>query len=52
VWSNLYPLLALKRVNGSGWGSTLLRGAVLAALHWVLIALVLLLAAAGVASVS
>ncbi len=40
AWSNVYPLLALKRVNGSGWGSTLLRGAALALLHWMVIMLV------------
>lgn len=51
AWSNLYPLLALRRVNGSGWPSTLLRGALLAILHWILIGLVfLVLAAAGVAA--
>lgn len=52
AWSNLYPLLALRRVNGSGWPSTLARGAVLAVLHWFLIGLVFIaLAAAGVAAV-
>ncbi|WP_374660303.1 DUF3667 domain-containing protein [Inhella sp.] len=52
AWSNVYPLLALKRVNGSGWPSTLARGAVLAVLHWILIGVVFIgLAAAGVAAV-
>lgn len=52
LWSNLYPLLALRRVNGSAWGSTLLRAALLALLHWgVIVLLLLLLGLAGVASV-
>jgi hypothetical protein len=52
LWSNLYPLMALKRVNGTGWPSALLRGAALAALHWVVISLVVVgLAVVGLASV-
>ena len=52
IWSNLYPLLALKRVNGSRWPSTLLRGALLAALHWVVIVLLIsTLAVIGLVSV-
>lgn len=35
LWSNLYPLLALKRVSGAGWRSTLLRSILLALMHWV-----------------
>ena len=52
AWSNVYPLLALKRVNGSGWGSTLLRGVVLALLHWmVIMLLVVVLVVVGAAAV-
>ncbi len=40
LWSNVYPLLALKRVHAAGWWSTLLRGLLLAFLHWMLILLV------------
>ncbi len=39
AWSNLYPLLALKRVHRAGWWSTLGRGSILALMHWVLIGL-------------
>jgi hypothetical protein len=42
VWGNLYPILALKRVHASGWWSTLARGALLAVMHWIIIALGLL----------
>lgn len=41
LWSNLYPLLALKRVHGAGWLSTLTKAFLLALMHWVLIALLL-----------
>lgn len=41
AWSNLYTLLALKRVYGGGWFSTLLRAGVIAVSHWVLLGLVL-----------
>jgi hypothetical protein len=52
LWGNLYPLLALKRVNGSRWPSTLLRGAVLAVLHWgVIVLVVLALGVIGLVSV-
>lgn len=37
AWSNLYPVLALKRVHAAGWITTLLRAAVLAVLHWLII---------------
>lgn len=48
VWSNLYPILALKRVHAAGWGTTLLRALVLAGLHWLVIGVVVLgLAIAG-----
>lgn len=39
AWSNLYPLMALRRVYGGGWPAVLLRASVLAVLHWVLLAL-------------
>ncbi len=42
AWSNLYPIVALKRVHAAGWGTTVLRAALLAALHWVIITLGLL----------
>lgn len=42
AWANLYPLLALRRVHGAGWGSTVLRAGALALLHWLLISLALL----------
>ncbi|MFN4115453.1 MAG: DUF3667 domain-containing protein [Inhella sp.] len=41
LWSNVYPLLALKRVHTASWAGTLLRGLLLAVLHWALILLVL-----------
>lgn len=37
LWSNLYPLLALRRVHAIGWWGTLWRGVLLALSHWVLI---------------
>lgn len=48
AWSNIYPVVALKRVHAaSGW-TTLLRAALLAVLHWVIISLgLLVLALAG-----
>ena len=42
AWSNIYPLLALKRVHQASWWTTLLRGGLLAVMHWVVIALGLL----------
>lgn len=42
VWSNVYPVLALKRVHEAGWGTTVLRAGLLSALHWILICLGLL----------
>jgi hypothetical protein len=36
-WSNLYPLLALKRVHRAGWASTLAKATLLVLMHWVLI---------------
>lgn len=39
LWSNLYPLLALKRVHQAGWASTLAKASVLVVLHWLLISL-------------
>ncbi len=39
AWSNLYPVLALRRVYGGGWVSVLMRAAVLALLHLVLLSL-------------
>lgn len=39
AWSNLYPLIALRRVYGGGWPMVLLRASFLAMLHWVLLAL-------------
>lgn len=39
LWSNLYPLLALKRVHPAGWASTLAKASVLVVLHWMLISL-------------
>jgi Protein of unknown function (DUF3667) len=39
AWSNLYPVLALKRVHAaSGW-TTVLRAGLLAMMHWVLLTL-------------
>lgn len=37
LWSNLYPLLALKRVHSAGWATTLAKATVLVLLHWLLI---------------
>lgn len=42
VWSNIYPVLALKRVHAASWWTTLLRAGLLAVLHWILIGLGLL----------
>ncbi|MFG6467181.1 DUF3667 domain-containing protein [Pelomonas baiyunensis] len=42
LWSNIYPVVALKRVHAASWWTTLLRAGLLAALHWVLIGLGLL----------
>lgn len=48
AWSNIYPVIALKRVHAASWWTTLLRAALLAALHWVIIGLgVLVLAMVG-----
>jgi len=43
VWSNLYPLLALKRVHQAGWSGTLAKATLLVLMHWVLIAIALTL---------
>jgi len=42
AWSNIYPVVALKRVHAASWWTTVLRGALLAMLHWVIIILGLL----------
>lgn len=42
AWSNLYPVVALKRVHESSWWTTVLRAALLAVLHWFIIGLGLL----------
>lgn len=42
AWSNIYPVIALKRVHASSWWTTVLRAAVLAVLHWFIIGLGLL----------
>ncbi|RTL37435.1 MAG: DUF3667 domain-containing protein [Burkholderiales bacterium] len=42
LWSNVYPVVALKRVHAASWWTTLLRAAVLAVLHWLIIGLGLL----------
>lgn len=39
-WSNLYPLLALKRVHGAGWPLTLGKATLLVLMHWMLIGIV------------
>lgn len=39
LWSNIYPVVALKRVHEASWWTTLLRAALLAVLHWVIIGL-------------
>ena len=39
LWSNIYPVIALKRVHAASWWTTLLRAALLAVLHWVIIGL-------------
>jgi len=39
AWSNIYPVLALKRVHAASWWTTVLRAAVLACLHWLIIGL-------------
>ncbi len=46
AWSNIYPVIALKRVHAASWWTTLLRVALLAVLHWVIIGLVLVLVVA------
>lgn len=42
AWSNIYPVVALKRVHAASWWTTLLRAALLAMLHWLIIGLGLL----------
>lgn len=42
LWSNLYVLLALRRVYGGSWPATLSRGLGLAVLHWVGLSLLLM----------
>lgn len=42
AWSNIYPVVALKRVHAASWWTTLLRAALLAVLHWFIIGLGLL----------
>ena len=42
AWSNIYPVVALKRVHAASWWTTVLRAAVLAVLHWFIIGLGLL----------
>lgn len=39
AWSNIYPVVALKRVHQASWWTTLLRAALLAVLHWFIIGL-------------
>ena len=39
AWSNIYPVIALKRVHAASWWTTVLRAALLAVLHWVIITL-------------
>lgn len=39
AWSNIYPVVALKRVHTASWWTTVLRAALLAVLHWVIITL-------------
>jgi hypothetical protein len=39
AWSNLYPLIALRRVYGGRWPTVLLRATVLVVLHWILLGL-------------
>lgn len=39
AWSNIYPVVALKRVHAASWWTTLLRAALLAVLHWLIITL-------------
>jgi hypothetical protein len=49
LWSSLYPVIALKRVHAASWLTTGLRAALLALLHWVVLAFALAgLALAGV----
>lgn len=42
AWSNLYPVIALKRVHEASWWTTVLRAGLLAVLHWVILGLGLL----------
>lgn len=42
AWSNIYPVVALKRVHAASWWTTLLRAGLLAMLHWVILGLGLL----------
>lgn len=39
AWSNVYPVIALKRVHAASWWTTVLRAALLAVMHWVVISL-------------
>lgn len=42
LWSNIYPVVALKRVHAASWWTTVLRAGLLAALHWIILGLGLL----------
>uniref|UniRef100_UPI0019535BCA hypothetical protein n=1 Tax=Klebsiella aerogenes TaxID=548 RepID=UPI0019535BCA len=53
AWSNLYPIIALKRVHAASWWTTVLRAGLLAVLHWIVIGLGLIgLVLAGALSTS
>ena len=39
AWSNIDPVIALKRVHAASWWTPVLRAALLAVLHWVIITL-------------
>lgn len=48
-WANLYPLFALKRVHAASWVATALRAGLLAVLHWLVLAVgLVILALAGI----
>jgi hypothetical protein len=48
AWSNVYPVVALKRVHAASWWTTVMRAGLLAVLHWVILSVGLLaLVAAG-----
>ncbi|MCE4555727.1 DUF3667 domain-containing protein [Roseateles cellulosilyticus] len=39
IWSNVYPVIALKRVHAASWWTTVMRAGLLAVMHWFILGL-------------